>query len=143
LEAYVGGWAIARRAREAVTEDRISGRTILRIAQRVENITAETVSEGCRQRDRLSPRLMNETAELLGAGLAGIVNIFNPGRVILGGGIVDHHPKLVPRIRKIVNSRAQPPAARTVTILASRLGPDAGVIGAALLARHALNPRQS
>jgi glucokinase len=140
LEAYVGGWAIAVRAQEAVRLHPDQGQLLLELATGLEAITAETVTEACAKRDPLALAIMSETATWLGLGLAGLVNAFNPARLILGGGIIDHHPDIIDVVHQIVRASAEPPIAEAVTVVPAALGPDAGVIGSALLA-HAMNLR--
>ncbi|MGA7922354.1 MAG: ROK family protein [Thermoplasmata archaeon] len=135
IEAYVSGWAIAVRAQEAVRRTPELGDDLVRRAGSVEAIAADTVTEASREGDPLARQISEETAQFLGLGLAGLVNAFNPSRLVLGGGIIDHHPEYVPVVRRLVRRLAQPPAARAVRVVRSALGPDAGVIGSALLAR--------
>jgi glucokinase len=137
LEAYAGGWAIAERAREACASEAAAGRWLVERAGGLEAITAATVADGYRESDPLATRLVTETGEYLSAGVVGIVNAYNPCRLLLGGGVLDHlHRALLPVVRRSVRERCQPPAARSVEIRRAALGPDAGVIGAAWLARE-------
>ncbi|HEV2449951.1 MAG TPA: ROK family protein [Thermoplasmata archaeon] len=140
LEAYVGGWAIARRAQEAVRERPGAGRDLRRRAGSTAQITAETVAEAFHAGDRLAVRLVEETAEFLGVGLASAANLLGPGRIVLGGGVVDGIPELVAAVRPIVRRQALESASAHLSIVPSRLGKVAGVIGAAALAREILEP---
>jgi glucokinase len=137
LEAYAGGWAIGDRARELSAAEPVAGRWLIERAGALEAITAATVADGYRESDPLATRIVTETAEYLAAGVVGIVNAYNPCRLLLGGGVLDHlHRALLPVVRRSVRERCQPPAARSVEVRRAALGPDAGVIGAAWLARE-------
>ncbi len=139
LEAYVGGWAIAERAREAVRDDPAGGRPLVEAAGTVESITAATVATFARAGDPLATRLANETAEWLASGAVGLVNAFNPNRLVLGGGLLAHWPELTLGVPGAVSERCQPPAARAVTVTLAALRHHASVIGAAALAAAPAN----
>lgn len=136
LEAYVGGWAIAERAREAVGGDAPKGRPLVERAGSAEAITAATVTELWREGDPLATRLFEETGRYLAAGIIGIVNAFNPCVVVLGGGVLEAVPEYLAAVTEPVRSRALAAATSELVLLAAELGPDAGVIGAAAFARE-------
>ncbi|MGK7312916.1 MAG: ROK family protein [Candidatus Longimicrobiales bacterium M2_2A_002] len=136
LEAYVGGWAIAERAREAVAASPKEGKGLVERAGGEDAITAETVHEARADGDPLATRLVDDTAEYLAAGLVGVVNAFNPCRLVLGGGIIDHAPFYVDRVRQHVTARALAAGTRELDVTAAALGDEAGVLGAATFARR-------
>jgi glucokinase len=135
LEAYAGGWAIAQRAREAVRAWPADGARMRRAAGRVDAISAETVAEAARSGDPLARRLLDETAEYLAAGLVGVVNGLNPSVIVLGGGVIEGSPGLLRRAAALVRARALGVATRRLRIVRAGLGPRAGIMGAAALAR--------
>ena len=138
LEAYVGGWAIARRAQEAARADPRAGRTLLRLAGAASRITAATVSEARHERDPLAVAIDRSSSRFLADGLVGFTNAFNPERIVLGGGLIDHAPHWVGVSDRAVRRWAQPPAAKVVRVVPARLGNESVVVGASLSARHRL-----
>jgi glucokinase len=136
LEAYAGGWAIAERAQDALTKTPTEGKPLKSLAGSVEKITAETVNQAYRQGDPLAQRLVEETGQYLGAGVVSIVNSFNPCRVVLGGGVIEGIPELVQMAEKFTRKRALEAAVKKLEIVKAKLGGDAGVLGAAALARE-------
>lgn len=135
LEALAGGWGIERKAREMVKARPGFGSVILKEAGGgVEKITARDVVEAYRQGDALAREILDGAVEALAAGMAGLVNILNPCRVILGGGIVEGMPELVARVEEGIRRRSLAAALGDFAVLPSRLGKDAGVVGAAALA---------
>jgi glucokinase len=135
LEAYAGGWAIAERAQERARQDPKAGAVVVRKAHGVDRVTAKTVSEASRAGDRFARELMAETAEYLAAGLVGVVNGFNPGVVVLGGGVIEGVPSLVPATARRVRAMGLRVATRRLKVVRAGLGGRAGVLGAAAMAR--------
>jgi glucokinase len=75
---------------------------------------------------------------ILGAGLASLVNIFNPEVIVLGGGFGEAGELVLAPAREVVAKEALAPARELVRIVPAELGPDAGLIGAGLIAHEAL-----
>ncbi|EQD29701.1 ROK family protein, partial [mine drainage metagenome] len=85
FEAYVGGWAIEERAREAIREARRDPDPMVERAGGVDRVTAETVFLAYRQGDPIARRLVRETERFLTDGAVGVVNAFNPTVLVLAG----------------------------------------------------------
>jgi glucokinase len=136
LEAYAGGWAIAERAKEAVSKSPSEGEKLISLSSGVENITAATVCKAYREGDLFSKRLVEETGQYLAAGVVGIINAFNPCLLVLGGGVIEGLPELIKIVENGVQERALGPAVENLKIVKAGLGAKAGVIGAAALARN-------
>lgn len=137
LEAIAGGWAIAKKTQEMVRSHPVSGAAILHLAAgNVEDITARTLVRAYYAGDALAREIMDEVADALAAGTASLVNAFNPCRIVLGGGIIEGMPELAQRISRGVRARALAAALGELVIIPSKLGNDAGVIGAAAMAIH-------
>jgi len=135
LEAYVGGWAIAERAQEAIRTLSNEGRRLLSLAGSIKQVTAVTVSQAYREGDLLARLLVEETGRYLAAGVVSIVNAFNPCLVVLGGGVIEGIPELIQMVKDITRNRALEAAVEKLEIVKATLGGDAGVIGAAALAQ--------
>ena len=79
-------------------------------------------------------KVMQDMGRILGIGIANLINIFNPEMVVIGGGVRDAWPLFIDSTRTEIRKRAfEVPAART-QILPSKLGDDAGTVGAAATA---------
>ncbi|MFI5414356.1 MAG: ROK family protein, partial [Candidatus Lutacidiplasmatales archaeon] len=141
LEAYVGGWAIAERAREAVAADPAAGAPLLAEAERGgDGLGAASIGRAAALGVPLALRLVQETGDWLGQGVAGLVNAFNPARVVMGGGVVEGWPALLGDVEEAIRRHCQPPAAAAVTVHRVALGHDAVLIGAATVARERTLP---
>jgi glucokinase len=135
LEAYAGGWAIAERARERVVQEPRRGARLLELAGSRSAITSETVEQAYQARDPLAQELVEETMSYLVCGLVSIVNGINPRTIVLGGGVLEGFPTLVPVLGRQVRARALPAAADGLRVVPASLGAESGVIGAAAYAR--------
>src|ERR1700761_7750466 len=124
LEAYVGAGAILDRYSQSGAGPRPDGDEESALAALVE--LAETVPEAA--------RVLDETALSLGAGIADLINLFNPEQIILGGwaGLLLGRG-LLPAIRSSAQEHALTHAFAETSITVGRIGPDAVARGAATL----------
>jgi glucokinase len=136
LEAYAGGWAIAERTRERVEKDPHAGKMLLSLAGDVKSITADILQKAYNKHDKLSISIINETGHYLASGIVGMVNALNPEVFIFGGGIMNGFKKLKNIVEEEVSIRALSSASKKLKFVFDALGHDAGVVGAAALARN-------
>jgi glucokinase len=139
LEALAGGWAIARRAQEAINDDPTMGVALLKAAGLAgpvapADVTARVVADAARAGDPLARLIVDEVARALIAGAVALINAFNPCRLILGGGVMEGLPELLERIDRGVRRYALSAASEALEVLPARLRTDAGVVGAGTLA---------
>jgi glucokinase len=125
VEAYAGGSAIVRRANAR----RSPGTPAFADVDGV----AAAGDAGCRG-------ILDEAAAYLGVALAAAVNLLNPGTLVIGGGVARAWPPLVPRAMDRMKESALPPALASLAARETLLGPWAGAIGAAALARRSVKP---
>jgi glucokinase len=130
LEAYASGPAIARRAIEGL-EAGVESLLSDLVGDHVEKITAATVYEAAINGDPYANEVMRETAKFLGAGVANIINIFNPDMIVISGGVTKAGDHLFVPLRSEVRRRAFKSALDACQITAAQLPGTAGVIGAA------------
>ncbi len=122
LEAYVGNRRLLAKALKL-----FSG-----------SVTLESLSRMARAGNARARSLWNDAGEKIGIALVSIVNLLNPDVIVIGGGVANAGQVLFSRIRSTVISRAMPLQARHVKIVKAKLGKDAGLIGAAILAREGI-----
>jgi glucokinase len=130
LEAYASGPAIARRAIEGLEAGAESLLSDL-VGDRIETITAATVYEAVINGDPYANEVMRETAKFLGAGVANVINIFNPDMIVISGGVTKAGDHLFVPLRSEVRRRAFKSALDACQLTAAQLPGTAGVIGAA------------
>lgn len=95
--------------------------------------------EAAREGDAECVEALAEIGRRLGAGIASLVNIFEPERVVLGGGFGQSWELLIGPAREVVAREALPPGRDTVRIVPAELGPRAGLVGAGFVAYEALD----
>jgi glucokinase len=97
-------------------------------------ITGGIVTELAHHGDPAAREVLAELGHRLGYGLVGVVNVFNPELVVLGGGALAAGDLLLDPARELVAERALPPMRDLVSIVPAHFGDEAGMLGAALLA---------
>jgi glucokinase len=149
LEAYAGGHNLAAWARDdlriALAAARASGqkapgvgRKLLELVGEPDKVTAAAMERAAHEGDELSRRLLEEAGRLLGVALANLVTVLNPARLLLGGGVLAGSPRMMRAAVAGVDAHASKTSRAALTISAPELGDQAGVVGAALLARASL-----
>ena len=99
-------------------------------------ITAEMVSKAYDCGDRVSIESMHETGTMLGFGLVNVINLYNPQKIIIGGGVAMAGERLLTATRKVVNERALRISQNDCEIVLGELGDKAGIIGASIWGRN-------
>lgn len=135
FEAFAGGWAIARRAKELISEDHAGGQPLIQLAGGDVNlVSAKTVFEAAGKKIPLGILLVEEIKEAMIAGVTGLVNAFNPKCLVMGGGVIEGMPELVSFVKEGVFKNALTASTEELQIVRSKLHNEAGVIGAASVA---------
>jgi glucokinase-like ROK family protein len=129
LEAFAGGRAIAQQASDAIKKGQ---RTSLANFQSNGAITAQKVAIAARQGDLVAQQILSQAGAHIGTALASLVNLFNPGMVIIGGGVSQTGDIILEPIRQVVNRRSLPAATRVVRITTAMLGRRSSSIGAVI-----------
>ncbi|MCI0586771.1 MAG: ROK family protein [Planctomycetes bacterium] len=136
VEAFASALSVLREAREAIRAGR--GRAF---APREGEPTAETVASAARAGDPEARRIFEGAGRAIGAGIASTALLLDLRRYVASGGLANALDLMLPAIRQEVIARAFGRKARDFRILRSRLGEDAGVLGAARLALDARGRR--
>ncbi len=136
LEALASGTAIARRAREEIAAGRQSAIAEPAVGS-ADGVTAQVIVGAARAGDALSVELLREAGRWLGLGVVGLVHLFNPQVVIVGGGVTGAGELLMEPLRDEVFSGVMPVFREDLKIVLPDLGSDAGLYGAVALARRA------
>jgi glucokinase len=136
LEVMASGSTIGRegRAAAAAAPESALGR---RVAADQE-ITGGIVTELAHAGDAAAVSVLTQIGRRLGYGLVGVVNVFNPELIVIGGGALAAGELLLGPAREVVAERALPPVREMVSIVPAEFGDESGMLGAALLALDSL-----
>ncbi|MGH7548942.1 MAG: ROK family protein [Gemmatimonadales bacterium] len=130
LEAYASGPAIAARAIEGIQAG-VETSLPTYVNGDLSKITAQVVYEAAHDGDDYALEVVKDTARFLGAGVANLVNVFNPQVVVICGGVTLAGDRLFAPLRSEVKRRAFKPAVDVCRIVPGELTGTAGVYGAA------------
>ncbi|MCF6522918.1 ROK family glucokinase [Streptomyces sp. JJ36] len=136
-EQYSSGNALVREARElAVAESPVAYGIIDRVGGQVGDITGPLITELARSGDAMCVELFQDIGQWLGIGLANLAAALDPSCFVIGGGVSAADELLTEpareAFRRHLTGRGYRPEAR---IVKAQLGPEAGMVGAADLAR--------
>lgn len=133
LEAVASGTAIARMAAEKL---RHGDPSLLREMSGGDlgRIDTKMIAEAARQGDTLCLQTIKIAAIHLGRAVAGLINTFNPGIVVIGGGVANLGDMIFGPVREIARERAFASFIDGLPIVPAVLGGRAGVLGAAAVA---------
>ncbi len=136
LEAFFGGAALARDATAAAA----SGRSpvLAGLLEEFGELSAEHVGVAMGRGDAVALQLSRDGGRLVGTVLANLVSFFNPGLIVIGGGVTGLGHALLAEIRSVIYRQSLPLATGNLPVVMSELGGDAGVVGAARLISDAV-----
>lgn len=130
LEAFASGPAIVAMACEY-----LKGGKSAKFAEMAGDgeITPYIVAKAAEAGDPVAKRIFEIIGYRIGMGLTSVINLLNPERVIIGGGVAECGELLLDPVKRTIKARAMKVAGETVEIVPAELGNSAGVIGASML----------
>jgi glucokinase len=131
IEAVASGTALGREGRAAAERepDSVLGRALAKEGE----ISGKTVTELALAGDAMARDVVALVGRRLGVAFSNYANIFDPDLIVVGGGVMAAGDLLLDPAREELRARALPPMNGT-PVVAAQLGPDAGMIGAAVMA---------
>ena len=130
LQSMCSGTAISRIANELLVSEKC---TILRdyVSKNQLPVTAQMVVKAAREGDGFATTVLDEVASNLGIGIAGLIQVFDPEIIIIGGGISSEFDLLNSSILKSIDMNIYPHLRGVVPVAKAERGDDAGMLGAA------------
>ncbi len=139
IEALASRQAICRQVAEAVKNGR---RSVVRETD-PRRMRTSILAEALAAKDDLVHEVMFKAMEHLGVAVASIAHVVSPEMVIIGGGILEAmNDDMLDVVRQSAAKRALPLVMDHVKFVRGRLGEDAGVLGAAVLARQEIEAKR-
>ncbi len=132
LEAVAGGRAIAERAKHATQNG--SRRTQLSLINPIDQLTAVNVASAAQMGDLVAQEIIAEAGEYLGIAIANLINIVNPGMIVIGGGVARMGDLFLEPIRRSARDRSLQAAMQNLRITAATLGRRSTSMGAVVQA---------
>ena len=137
LETGASGSALHRLVMEKLKEGRSSILSPL-YKEEGKDIPLESILDAVEREDVLCIECVEQIGATLGRAVAGLINIFNPDMVVVGGRLSVTERYLMPPLRGAVNRLSLNLVNSDTVIKVSRLGKSAGAIGASLLSKNLL-----
>lgn len=141
-EQYASGNALVREARSLVEAHSPMAAELRRRAEEGEGLTGPLITRIAQDGDPMAVELLREVGQWLGLGIANLAAAYDPGMFVIGGGVSAAGELLLApareSYRRQLTGRGHRPEA---VIVAAALGNDAGVVGAADLARREYGQR--
>lgn len=131
LEAFASGPSIVAMAQEYLKGGKST--KFREMAGADGEITPYIVAKAAEAGDPVAKRIFEIVGTYIGMGLVSVINLLNPEKVIIGGGVAAAGDLLLAPIRKTIKERAMVVAGNSVEIVPAELGNSAGVIGASML----------
>ena len=137
LEQYASGNALMRHVREAISASPDAAYNLLARADgTIEGLTGHHITQAAGDGDPIALAGFNTTAQWLGAGIASLSALFDPACVVIGGGVIEAGEILLAPTRAALERLIPFSGRRPIPkVVAATLGNDAGLVGAADLAR--------
>ena len=130
LETGASGSAVHRIFMEKLAQKRVS--MLSDKYNRGEQILLEDILEALGQEDVLAIEVMETVGHTLGKAMAGLINLFNPDLIVLGGTLADY---IMLPLKSAINKYSLQLVNKDTTIKLSKLGEKAGAVGACMLSR--------
>lgn len=135
FEHHASGEGIAKVAKEILAVKKNYNGIL---AQGAGEITAHDVFDAYAKDDEVAKDVFEICVHFWGMAVANLVSLFNPEKIILGGGVFGPAIQFIPAVKEEATKWAQPISMKQVSIEPSALGTDAGLYGAGFLALNAL-----
>jgi glucokinase len=134
IEVYASGPAIARRARQRLSEPAAPSSTILQLANgKLDHVTTEIVSKAAKSGDLLAQEILQEAAGHLSIWLGNMLDLLEPDIIVIGGGIAHLMLQSLPRIRQQLDQWSINPRRQEIPIVQAHYGSESALLGAAAL----------
>jgi glucokinase len=132
FEYHASGPGLARVARDLLVRDRAYDGELRKVDPMA--LTAERIFAAYEEGDVIATEVLDDAIVFWGMAAANLVSLFNPEVIVFGGGVFGPAARFIDRIREEATRWAQPIAIEEARFVASKLGGDAGLYGAARLA---------
>jgi glucokinase len=141
LEALASRTAMTRRIRKQV---KLGEKTLITklVGKRFTEVPSKALKQAYEAGDDLVVEVVRDAAWYAGLGIGSLVNVLNPEVIVLGGGVIEAlGDEIIGGIESSIRATAFEYSMRGVRVVRASLGDDAGITGAAILARERVSSR--
>jgi glucokinase len=136
IEALASRTAMTRDIKKAIKRGKKSSVSKM-LSKDTDTLSGGDLKKAYEAGDKLVVKTVNRAAKIIGIGLGGLVNALAPEMIVLGGGVIEAMGEdFIKRIDRWMRKIAFDVSVKDLKIMSAELGDDAGVIGAAILARE-------
>ena len=136
FEAIASRTAIFKQIQSAVKDGQKTVLTDM-LGDDLKDLRSGDLRKALRRGDKLVERVISEAAECIGVAVGNLVNLFSPEVVVLGGGVIEAlEDEILPVVIKTARQHVLAGTEKDLQIVGSKLGDNAGIIGAAVFARQ-------
>lgn len=132
FEYNASGSGIAKLARRMIYEDDLYNGPLKKLP--INDITSHDIFAAYENEDPIAVKVIRNAIQYWGMAVANLISIFNPEKIIMGGGVFGPAARFIPDIYEEAKKWAQPISSKQVSLEASAIGNSAGMYGAAYLA---------
>lgn len=131
-EAYASATALIRQTKAAMEKDKDSA--MWKLAEgNLDNVNGRIPFDAMRMGDKTAKEVVDTYTKYVAVGVANIINVFQPEKICIGGGISGEKDTLINPIKEFVDKEIYVAMGKPCEIVVAELGNDAGIIGAAAL----------
>jgi len=136
LEAWAGSTGLLRRAREVAGEENPKSALARLVSSRGKALNTLNLAELARQGDSSAVEIFSDAGKMLGQAIGNIVNLLDPDRIIIGGGVAQAGDLILDPCRATVPGLVLARESKNIPVVTAELGPLAAAVGSACLARE-------
>ncbi|MCB2306170.1 ROK family glucokinase [Clostridium estertheticum] len=136
LETFASSTAIIKYTKKLIMEMNEPTTIMENVDGNIDNLNAKIIFDCAKKRDKIATLAVDRLIKYLGIGIINIVNFIDPEIIVLGGGIAGAGQYLLDLITKEVIANKYYKDLPIAKIVLAQLGNKAGVIGAAMVAKH-------
>ncbi len=140
LEAWAGSTGLLRRAREVAAEGNPKSALARLVSSRGQALNTLNLAELARQGDSTTVEIFKVAGIRLGQAIGNIVNLLDPDRIIIGGGVAQAGDLILDPCQATVPGLVLAREAKNIPVVTAELGPLAAAVGSACLARETGRP---
>ncbi|MRH44218.1 ROK family protein [Aquibacillus halophilus] len=130
LQTVASGPAMVEKARLAITTNKS---LLTEMIADGHELTGELVFQAAQKGDALAKRILEETGTFIGVGLTNLIHVFNPTKIVVGGGVAKAGSFILDPIKSAIEERVLTTTAKQTEVVLTDLGENSTAIGAVAL----------